>query len=57
MKIVNEQNRNKLGFRYVCSLKHAYNIKVEPTKKHGFIMQVLIFGRVSILGLDIFRLL
>ena len=23
MKIVNEQNRNKLGFRYVCSLKPA----------------------------------
>jgi len=50
MKIVNEQNRNKLGFRYVCSLKHACNIKVEPTKKYGFMMQALIFRRVSILS-------
>jgi hypothetical protein len=50
MKIVNEQNRNKSGFRYVYSLRPAYNIKVEPTKKHGFMILALIFGRVSILS-------
>jgi hypothetical protein len=36
MIIVNEQNRNKLGFRYVCSLKPACNIKVELTEKVWF---------------------
>jgi hypothetical protein len=36
MKILNEQNRNQLGFRYVCSLKPACNIKLEPTKNTWF---------------------